>query len=294
MKKQEISKKKHQEYAWNELKILQKNECPFICNLRYSFQSEDFLYLVMDFLNGGDLFFHLRKDIFFSEERTRFYCCEIICALEYLHENGVIYRDLKPENVLFDSKGHVRLVDFGLAKCIEASGSSNSLVGTPEYVAPEVLLKKNYDFSVDFWNLGCVMFEMLIGRPPFLGKNLHEVLKNIVNKEIELNDDISNEVNEVLKVLLEKDPKKRVKAKDLKKMAYFQGVDWDVMKKGEGHPPFIPKIENDLDLRYFEKRYVENEVVWNEGDEASSQNLYEYYLNFSYKNRMESVGEKGN
>jgi len=115
-----------------------------------------------------------------------------------------------------------------------------------------------------------------------------------VNKEIELNDDISNEVNEVLKVLLEKDPKKRVKAKDLKKMAYFQGVDWDVMKKGEGHPPFIPKIENDLDLRYFEKRYVENEVVWNEGDEASSQNLYEYYLNFSYKNRMESVGEKGN
>lgn len=292
MKKQEISKKKHQEYAFNELKILQKNECPYICSLKYSFQTQDFLYLAMDFLAGGDLFFHLRQENAFPEEKARRYTCEILCALEYLHENGVIYRDLKPENVLFDSKGHVRLVDFGLAKCCDGRG--NSLVGTPEYVAPEVLLKKKYDFAVDYWNLGCVLFEMLVGRPPFVEKNLHEVLKSIVNKELELPSGLSKEAGEVLNGLLEKDPKKRLRAPALKKLGFFEGIDWEIIRKGEGTVPFVPELENELDLRYFEKKYVEDEVIWKEDEEASSQNLYEYYMNFSYKHRMESVGEREN
>ena len=292
MKKQEISKKNHQEYAFNELKILQKNDCPYICSLRYSFQTEDFLYLVMDFLAGGDLFFHLRQEEAFPEEKARRYTCEIVCALEYLHENGVIYRDLKPENVLFDSNGHVRLVDFGLAKCCDGRG--NSLVGTPEYVAPEVLLKKKYDFAVDYWNLGCVLFEMLVGRPPFVEKNLHEVLRSIVNKELEVPGAVSKEAGDVLKGLLEKDPKKRLRAVGLKKMAFFEGVDWETVRKGEGTVPFVPELENELDLRYFEKKYVQDEVSWKEDEEASSQNLYEYYMNFSYKHRMESVGEREN
>ena len=220
---------------------------------------------------------------------ARFFAYQILTAIKYLHKRDVVHCDLKPENILFDSKGHVKLVDFGLAKC---TGSSNSLVGTPEYVAPEVLLKKKYDASADFWNLGCVLFEMLAGRPPFVEKNLHEILKSIVNKELEVPSEISKEAGDVLKGLLEKDPKKRLKTTNLKKMAFFEGVDWENVKKAAGKPPFVPEIESEIDVKYFEKKIVEGEVTWNEGEEASSQNLYEYYMNFSYKNRLESVGER--
>lgn len=294
LNKRDLSKRNHQSYVFTELAVLQQSACPFICKLKFSFQTEDFLYLGLEFLIGGDLFFHLHKARKFNEETARRIGSEIIVALEYLHEKNVVYRDLKPENVLFDKKGHIRLVDFGLAKILEApsGGKCHSMVGTPEYVAPEVILRKGYDCSVDYWNLGCVMHEMLLGRPAFLQSNIDQLLRAIVTETVDIPDDISLDAKEVILGLMEKDPKKRVNSKTLKKMKFFANVDWEKVSSMASEPAFQPVIHSGSDLRNFEARFSEAEVLWNEGDEASSQNIYEYYMNFSFKRGMESTEEK--
>ena len=297
IKKSEVSKKKQEEYTWNERIILQNNENPYIVNLIYSFQNEDFLFLVIDFLNGGDLFFHLRKEKRFSEGKTAFYAAEIFCALEYLHNKSYVYRDLKPENVLFDEKGHIKLVDFGLSKkiVIEEDNLCNSLVGTPEYVAPEVLLGQEYDFSADYWNLGCVIYEMLIGNSPFYDKSIPEMLSKIVEDSVEFPTtmEISKQAKALILALLEKNPQKRIKAEELKKSLFFKEIDWSKLEKKMLKPPFVPEVENVMDLKYFESRFVESELgdhILQNGNE-DSQMLYDYYVNFSYKKRLESVAD---
>lgn len=296
IKKQEVSKKNQQEYTWNELIILQKNECPYIVNLRYSFQDEHHLFLVMDFLQGGDLFFHLRKEKRFNEETSAFYAAEILCALDYLHENHFLYRDLKPENILFDLKGHIKLIDFGLSKRLSIEKGiykCNTLIGTPEYVAPEILLGNKYDKSADLWDLGCVLYEMLLGKPAFYSSNVKEIFRKIVEDEIDF-DEIgypSPAAKEVLLGLLEKNPKKRMISENLKKCEFFKNIDWDKMKNGLEEPPFKPFIEQEIDLKYFESRFVDKDlggtIVGPEREE--SQFLYDYYMNFSYKKQMESL-----
>ena len=296
IKKLEISKRNHQEYTWNERQILQKNESPYIASLKYSFQNEDYLFLVLEFLKGGDLFFHINKEIRFSEEKTKFYAAELILALEYLHMNSYVYRDLKPENVLFDENGHIKLVDFGLSKRLEGDMLCESLLGTPEYVAPEILLGKKYDCSVDFWNLGCMIYEMITGIPPFFDKDIKVIFKNIIEKDIDFpeNLEISSNCKELIGGLLEKDMKKRMKNIDIiKKHRFFQGIDWELMKTREVKAPFIPEIDGEIDLKYFERKYVDMPIegIWEEATE-DTQNLYDYYLDFSYRRRLESVVDR--
>lgn len=298
IKKNEISKKKQQEYAWNELFILKKHDCPYIANLKYSFQNEEFLFLVMDFLQGGDLFFHLRNESRFLEEKAAFYAAEILCALDHLHQNNYIYRDLKPENVLFDSKGHIKLIDFGLAKKLlieKGLYTCNTLIGTPEYVAPEILMGKDYDYSVDYWDLGCIVYEMVVGKPPFFGKSVQETLRKIVEDKLDFEEYeffLTAAARDVIEKLLEKDPKKRIKFEGLKKCAFFKNIDWEQMKKGELEPPFKPNIETEMDLKYFESRFIDRDLGGNileVSNKEESQYLYDYYLNFSYKMKMESL-----
>lgn len=296
IKKQEVSKRNQQEYAWNELIILQKHECPYIVSLRYSFQDEHHLFLVMDFLQGGDLFFHLRKEKRFTEETAAFYAAEILCALDYLHENHFLYRDLKPENILFDNKGHIKLIDFGLSKRLSIEKGvykCNTLIGTPEYVAPEILLGNKYDKSADLWDVGCVLYEMLIGKPTFYSSNVKEIFRRIVEDEITF-DEIgypSPAAKEVLFGLLEKNPKKRTDSENLKKYQFFKNIDWDKMRKGLVEPPFKPLIEQEIDLKYFESRFVDKDLGGTivGPDREESQFLYDYYMNFSYKKQMESL-----
>lgn len=289
--KKDISYKKQQEYAWNELFILQNNESPYIANLQYSFQNEDFLFLVMDFLIGGDLFFHLRKETRFSEAKTAFYAAEIICALEYLHENFYVYRDLKPENILFDREGHLKLVDFGLSKRININDGvyCKTIVGTPEYLAPEIILKKKYGNSVDIWNLGCVIYEMIVGKPPFIGKSLKEIYQKIVENEIFFNEslNISNEAKKLILGLLNKNPNKRPKISQLKKNDFFKNIDWKIMEGRNGSPPFIPDIKNEMDLKYFENRIV-NLPVGKTICKEKEEDIFDYYLNFSFNVNLEN------
>jgi serine/threonine protein kinase len=148
-----------------EREILEKFDHPFIMGLQYAFQDAERLYLIMEFVNGGELFEHLKTARKFDEERAKFYAAEIILALEYLHKNGVIYRDVKPENILIDSEGHVKMTDFGLSKGgLEVTGGrTESFCGTTEYLAPEIINSKQYGYSVDWYSLGLVIYEMLCG-----------------------------------------------------------------------------------------------------------------------------------
>ena len=151
-----------------ERDIMQQIDHPFIVKLHYAFQTPETLYFVCDFLNGGELFFHLCHKVRFSEDTARFFSAEIVLALEHLHQNGIIYRDLKPENVLLDREGHVKLTDFGLSK-MELQGPqamTNTFCGTPEYLAPEIILHNGHSYGVDWWSLGMLTYEMISGINP--------------------------------------------------------------------------------------------------------------------------------
>nr|XP_035928407.1 serine/threonine-protein kinase Sgk2-like [Halichoerus grypus] len=165
LQKKSILKKKEQNHIMAERSVLLKNvQHPFLVGLRYSFQTPEKLYFVLDYVNGGELFFHLQRERRFLEPRARFYAAEVASALGYLHSLNVIYRDLKPENILLDCQGHVVLTDFGLCKeGVEPEETTSTFCGTPEYLAPEVLRKEPYDRAVDWWCLGAVLYEMLQG-----------------------------------------------------------------------------------------------------------------------------------
>ena len=173
--------------------------------LEFAFQDARRLYLIMEFVNGGELFYHLRQcKGGFDETRARFYAAEIVCALEYLHEKGVVYRDLKPENVLIDNEGHIRLTDFGLSKggLKDTHGRTESFCGTPEYLAPEIIRDKDYGYSVDWYSFGLVLYEMLTGINPFKTgeqKSLVDKMNDILSKEIPIPKRLSPEVRDLLK-----------------------------------------------------------------------------------------------
>jgi serine/threonine protein kinase len=170
LKKSNLIQRNQLDHTKTERDILQNVHNPFLMRMHYAFQTEDKLYMVMDFLNGGELFFHLRKEQTFKEDRIRFYAAEIILGLEALHQHDIIYRDLKPENILLDEDGHIRLTDFGLSKQginYLNNDQTTTICGTPEYLAPEIVIGEGHGRAVDWWSLGILIYEMLVGRPPF-------------------------------------------------------------------------------------------------------------------------------
>lgn len=286
-----VVRESHQEeHTKLERDLLTKIKCCFIVNIKFAFQDIEKLYLITEFIQGGELFFHLHKEKRFSNEKTKFYIVEIILALEYLHNNKMIYRDLKPQNVLLDKTGHIKLTDFGLSTILKKpKEKAFTICGTPQYLAPEILSDKGYDSTVDWWSLGCVFYEMLIGSSPFkilLGDSLNE---DIYKKKILFPDYVIDEAQDLINKLLVVNPKKRLGfgndgANKIKKHPYFKGVNWIDAWNKKLKPPFIPKLENDTDLTYFDTMFTEEKINSQDSSDISgiTLNSYNYFRGYTY------------
>lgn len=245
-----LKKKNNVQYMKSERDILTKLDHPFIVPLRFAFQSETKLFLVMDFLSGGELFFHLKRRGLLMENDARFYFSEMILAIEFLHNNGIIHRDLKPENVLLKGNGHVCLTDFGLAKEIGDSDKVRTLCGTSEYMAPEMIARNGYSKSVDWWSLGALFYEMLTSNPPFTAKSQKELDRKILSEKFTIPSYLTAGASSLLKGLLEKDSNKRLGSSKstmfniggvaaLKQHMFFDNIDWIAIEYLEVEPPNI-------------------------------------------------------
>eukprot|EP01132_Coremiostelium_polycephalum_P004193 gene4193-5248_t len=239
-----------------EKDILKRINHPFIVKLHYAFQNEKKLYLVMDFINGGQLFYHLQKESMFSENQVRFYIAELVLALEHLHGLNIVHRDLKPENILLDSEGHCILTDFGLAKEQVVDDSSvGSLCGTFEYMAPEMINGKAYGKAVDWWSIGILMFDMLAGKPPFESKNRLTLQEKILNEKPKFPSFISSSARSLINNLLVKDPKQRLGyngVTKIKQHPFFKPIQWRKLEAKEIVPPFIPQTKGIADISNFD------------------------------------------
>jgi RAC serine/threonine-protein kinase len=263
LKKDVIVAKDEISHTLTENRVLQMTTHPFLTSLKYSFQTPDRLCFVMEYVRGGELFFHLSRERVFSEDRTRFYGAEIILGIQYLHQLGVVYRDLKLENLLLDEKGHIKITDFGLCKEeINFGDTTRTFCGTPEYLAPEVLEDNDYGRAVDWWGVGVVMYEMMCGRLPFYSRD-HEVLfELILVEEIKFPARLSEVAKSLLGKLLEKDPSKRLgggvaDAGEVKSHIFFESIIWDDLFNKKIAPPFVPVIKSEQSADYFDKEFTD-------------------------------------
>ncbi|GAB5363513.1 hypothetical protein AAMO2058_000889600 [Amorphochlora amoebiformis] len=249
LKKSHLAKRKQIGHTRTERKVLQNIEHPFIVSLRYAFQTEQRLYMVLDYFTGGELFFHLKNGGRFDYARGRFYCAELTCALECLHDNDIIYRDLKPENVLLDNEGHVRLTDFGLSKDSVAGNTlTHTFCGTPEYLAPEVIQGKPYNKTVDWWSLGTMTYEMICGLPPFYSTNVHKMYTKIIMEQLKFPKHLPKVAVDFLAKLLDRNPKSRLGiggGKEVKAHDFFESIDFAKLLRKEIEPPFKPRHEKE-------------------------------------------------
>mmetsp|Transcript_9799 Transcript_9799/g.21211 ORF Transcript_9799/g.21211 Transcript_9799/m.21211 type:complete len:656 (-) Transcript_9799:1629-3596(-) len=263
LRKDNIIKRNQVEHTKTERSVLGYVKHPFIVGLNMAFQTKDKLFFVLDYCAGGELFFHLGKLGRFPEDRAKFYAAEIVLAIDYVHSLDIVYRDLKPENVLLDHRGHIRLTDFGLSKegIVSSSSGANSFCGTPEYLAPEILDRLGHGRAVDWWSLGALLYEMLTGLPPFYCQERERLFQKIRRSELTYPSTVRPDAKVLLKGLLTKDPQHRVgsgpeDAEEIKRQAFFSSISWDGLSRGEIEPPWVPKIKSSVDTSQFDKEFT--------------------------------------
>lgn len=270
LRKAALVKRNQLAHTSTERTILQNIHCPFLVHLVFAFQTPDKLYMVLDYMAGGELFFWLKKDRKFSEPRARLYAAEITLALEALHTVDIVYRDLKPENILLDEAGHIRLTDFGLAKGgitgSGAQGGTKTFCGTPEYLAPEILENKGHGKAVDWWALGTLLFEMLTGLPPFYDTNVQRMYHKILHEPLRFpkgeGRQMSDEAKDLLRGLLERIVATRTGsgptgANELKRSRFFSALDFNkVMSKSYEAEFRPPAMTSQTDVRNFDKEFT--------------------------------------
>lgn len=287
LRKDTIVARKQVTHTKSEKNILMRIQHPFIVNLNYAFQTKDKLYMILDYINGGELFFHLKKEGRFAENRVKLYAAEIASALDHLHNLDIVYRDLKPENILLDSEGHICITDFGLSKHIESSDGTHTFCGTPEYLAPEVLKGQGHGTAVDWWSLGTLLFEMLTGLPPFYAQNVNVMYTKILSGELRFPPYISENAKTLLEGLLTRDPEKRLGTKgggaEVKQHVWFSDIDWDKLIRKEIEPPFKPKVKNMEDTTQIDPTFTRERPVDSVPDQSVlSESVQGNFEGFTY------------
>ena len=283
-----LIKEKGQEiHTQSERDLMIQINCPFIVNIKFAFQNDTKLFLVQEFVPGGDLYFHLQESGKFDNEKVKFYMIELVLAIIFLHKKNMIYRDLKPENILLDKNGHIKLTDFGISKLLlKPSEKAYTICGTTSYLAPEIMEGKGYNKPVDWWSLGCVMFEMLTGRYPYkVPENNYGYFepKVVFSKKIKFPKTFDDVTKDLILKLLEINPEKRIGDDNIQKHPYFSGINWkDAMNK-KIKPPFIPELNDEMDLRYFDKTFTDEIVDENKIGSYFNTNFgSNEYKDFSY------------
>lgn len=259
LKKQHLKERGEIQHTKAERNILAKNAHPFLVSLKFSFQTADKLYLGLDYIPGGELFVVLQREGAFPEERARLYAGMLVLALDYLHQQFIVYRDLKPENILIDMNGFLRLADFGLCKQTGPDGRTSSFCGTPEYMVPEILLRKVYGLEVDWWTLGALLFEMLTGLPPFYDTEVQTMYHRILHQPLNTAG-LSPPAQLLLQGLLQRDPEQRLgkhSARDIYTHPFFAGLNWQDLYNKKIHMRWLPRITDPTDTSNFDAEFTQ-------------------------------------
>lgn len=264
LKKNEIIKQKQVDHVYSEFNILSTLKHPFIVQLvGFNFEDPKYIYFVLEYVQGGELFTLLRTKGTFPVPQTKFYVAHIITIFEYLHSKNIVYRDLKPENILINKNGYLKLTDFGFAKILE-NEKTYTLCGTPEYLAPEIILNKGHGKAVDWWTLGILLYEMLVGIDPFSDDDPMKTYQKILKGKINFPKTIDKDAKSLIKHLLTQDTSKRFGClkngvKDILNHRFFDGFDWKNFVYLTLTPPYIPDVKSEDDTSNFEK-YPESDL----------------------------------
>ncbi|TRY88742.1 hypothetical protein DNTS_029674, partial [Danionella cerebrum] len=264
---------------------------PYLTQLYCCFQTKDRLFFVMEYVNGGDLMFQIQRSRKFDEARSRFYAAEVTSALMFLHQNGVIYRDLKLDNILLDAEGHCKLADFGMCKEGILNGvTTTTFCGTPDYIAPEILQELEYGPSVDWWALGVLMYEMMAGQPPFEADNEDDLFESILHDDVLYPVWLSKEAVSILMAFMTKSPSKRLgcvvsqgREEAIKQHSFFREIDWVLLEQKMIKPPFKPRIKTKRDVNNFDQDFTREEPVLTPVEDAIVKQInQDEFKGFSY------------
>uniref|UniRef100_A0A8C4ZIH9 non-specific serine/threonine protein kinase n=1 Tax=Gadus morhua TaxID=8049 RepID=A0A8C4ZIH9_GADMO len=287
-----VQKAKTAEHTRTERQVLEHiRQSPFLVTLHYAFQTDTKLHLILDYVNGGELFTHLVQRVRFKEQEVALYSGEIVLALEHLHKLGIVYRDLKLENILLDSTGHIVLTDFGLSKEFDQVERAFSVCGTIEYMAPEIVEggASGHDKAVDWWSLGVLMYELLTGGSPFTvdgDENSHtDIAKRILKKDPPFPRDMGPLAKDLIQRLLNRDPKRRLgsgpgSAENIRGHPFYQKINWKELAAKEVPAPFKPVIRDELDVSNFAEEFTEMDPTYSPA--ALPQNCDRIFQGYSF------------
>lgn len=252
--KEVVVARKHVKHLILEKKILECVHFPFTLTIDVAFKDNVYLYFILPFVAGGEMFNYIQKYGSFSDELSKFYAGQVVLALEYIHHCEVIHRDIKPENILIDVTGYVKLCDFGFSKKIKKK--TWTLCGTPEYLAPEIIMSRGYNYAVDWWAVGVLIYEMEAGTPPFYSGDPAKLYDNIIEGRYKFPENMNGECRNLIKGFLQVDPSKRIGSLiggvyDIKSHSWFKEIDWDALLHQRIEPPFIPVCASSGDTSNF-------------------------------------------
>jgi len=278
MRKGQVIALKQVEHVMNEKKLLDQCDHPFLLRLAATFQDDNEIYMLLELALGGELFSVLRERHRFEEPQGRFYASCVGAAFSYMHNSGIVYRDLKPENLLFDETGYLKVVDFGFAKQLGEGGRTWTLCGTPEYLAPEIITNKGHNLAVDWWALGILIFEMLVGQPPFCADDPMDIYQKILRNRVTYPAHLSKNAKDLLARLLVSNPVQRLGSlkrgpRDVLGHAFYKPTDFPALLRKEIKAPYIPKISSPTDTSNFDDYEDDNGEDWSRYNDKR-QNLF--------------------